>query len=89
MGPPLDQTLGTDRSLHAIVAGTRRALLSTVQRKTSLGPLITIPLLPLVTGCSAIEAIFKAGVWVGVIAVVGVIALLFGVVKYLSSKGKR
>ena len=36
--------------------------------------LITLP------GCSAIESIFKAGVWVGVIAVVaivGIIALLF------------
>ncbi len=36
--------------------------------------LITLP------GCSAIEGIFKAGIWVGVIAVVavvGIIALLF------------
>jgi hypothetical protein len=31
---------------------------------------------PLLSGCAAIEGIFKAGVWVGMIAVVVVIALV-------------
>jgi hypothetical protein len=32
------------------------------------------------TGCSAIEGIFKAGVWVGVLVVVGIIALILWLV---------
>jgi hypothetical protein len=49
----------------------------------------TFPILlmaPLVSGCAAIEGIFKAGVWVGMIAVVLVIALVgFLVVKVRGS----
>lgn len=74
-------------ALHTHRSGMRRALPQSVQKTTSLLPLLTVPLLPLVSGCSAIEAIFKAGVWVGVIAVVGVIAILFGVVRYLGTRG--
>jgi hypothetical protein len=37
------------------------------------------------SSCQAIESIFKAGVWVGVIAVVVVVALIF----WLISKAKK
>jgi hypothetical protein len=35
------------------------------------------------TGCAAIETIFKAGMWWGIILVVGVIALIFFVISKL------
>ena len=38
------------------------------------------------SSCQAIESIFKAGVWVGVIAVVVVIALIFWLI---SKAGKK
>lgn len=42
--------------------------------------MVVISALTILPGCGAIESIFKAGMWVGVIAVVaivGIIALLF------------
>jgi hypothetical protein len=36
------------------------------------------------SGCAAIEGIFKAGVWVGVIAVAIVLAVVFGLVRAFS-----
>jgi hypothetical protein len=46
-----------------------------------------IPALALsLSGCAAIEGIFKAGVWVGVIAVVIVLAVAFGLVRLLSAR---
>ena len=33
------------------------------------------------SGCAAIEGIFKAGVWVGVLAVAIVLAVVFGLVR--------
>ena len=42
----------------------------------------SLPALALtVSGCAAIEGIFKAGVWVGVIAVAIVLAVIFGLVR--------
>jgi hypothetical protein len=38
------------------------------------------------SGCAAIEGIFKAGVWVGVIAVVIVLAVAFGLVRMFSAR---
>ena len=35
------------------------------------------------TGCAAIETIFKAGMWWGIIMVVGVIALIFFIISKL------
>jgi hypothetical protein len=35
------------------------------------------------SGCEVVEGIFKAGVWVGVIAVVIVLAVAFGLVRML------
>jgi hypothetical protein len=35
------------------------------------------------SGCAAIETIFKAGMWWGIILVVGVIALIFFVISKL------
>jgi hypothetical protein len=37
-----------------------------------------------ISGCAAIEGIFKAGVWVGVIAVAIVLAVIFGLVRAFS-----
>lgn len=34
----------------------------------------------LVTGCELVEGIFKAGVWVGVLIVVGIIALIVWII---------
>jgi hypothetical protein len=48
----------------------------------------TLALVPLafsVSGCAVIEGIFKAGVWVGVIAVAIVLAVAFGLVRLMSS----
>jgi hypothetical protein len=42
------------------------------------------PLALSLSGCAAIEGIFKAGVWVGVIAVAFVLAVAFGLVRLLS-----
>jgi len=36
------------------------------------------------SGCAAVEGIFKAGMWVGVIAVAIVLAVAFGLVRLLS-----
>jgi hypothetical protein len=36
------------------------------------------------SGCAAVEGIFKAGVWVGVIAVAIVLAVAFGLVRVLN-----
>ncbi len=44
-------------------------------------------LVPLTTGCQVVEAIFKAGVWVGVLSVFAVIALLIWGVKSLFMRG--
>ena len=44
---------------------------------------------PLVlTGCTIVEDIFKAGVWVGVLLVVGVIILIIWLVSWLVSRSR-
>jgi len=48
--------------------------------RTQLASLTSILILgSLLPGCRAIGAIFKAGVWVGVLAVVAVVAIIGGV----------
>jgi hypothetical protein len=39
---------------------------------------------PSLMGCEVIEGIFKAGVWVGIVAVAVVLALAFGVTRIFS-----
>jgi hypothetical protein len=47
--------------------------------------LALIPIMALaLSGCAAVEGIFKAGVWVGVIAVAIVLAVAFGLVRVLN-----
>ncbi|QQV01254.1 MULTISPECIES: phosphatidate cytidylyltransferase [Chryseobacterium] len=46
---------------------------------------ITIMSLMLLTSCEAVETIFKAGMWWGIILVVGVIGLLL----WLFSRGRN
>lgn len=53
-------------------------------RKLTLYSLSTFSLL-LLTSCEAVETIFKAGMWWGMIIVVGIIALLL----WLFSRGKN
>ena len=36
-------------------------------------------------GCRAVEGIFKAGMWVGIVVAVLVVAAVFGVVRMMSS----
>ena len=45
----------------------------------SLVPLVLVPLVLSLSGCRVIEGIFKAGVWVGVIGILFVVALIFGI----------
>jgi hypothetical protein len=55
-------------------------------RRSQLSLVGLLPVLALsLSGCAAIEGIFKAGVWVGVIAVVIVLAVAFGLVRLLSA----
>jgi hypothetical protein len=42
--------------------------------------LVLSMLLGLFSGCQVIEGIFKAGVWVGILIVVGIIALIIWIV---------
>ena len=51
-------------------------------RATSLA--LIPPAALVLSGCAAIEGIFKAGVWVGVIAVAIVLAVVFGLVRAFS-----
>jgi len=56
-------------------------------RTASVTPALLLALAPLafsVSGCAVIEGIFKAGVWVGVIAVAMVLAVAFGLVRLMS-----
>ena len=51
----------------------------------SAPPLALIPVAAFaVSGCAAIEGIFKAGVWTGVIVVAIVLAVAFGLVRMLN-----
>jgi hypothetical protein len=43
-------------------------------------------LLPLFSSCGLIEGIFKAGVWVGILFVVGIIALVIFLISKLGGK---
>jgi hypothetical protein len=50
-----------------------------VNRQTIAAPLALISAPLLLTGCELAKGIFKAGVWVGVLGVVGVVLLaIFG-----------
>jgi hypothetical protein len=51
---------------------------------TGLGRVALVPLAFSVSGCEVIQGIFKAGVWVGVIAVAIVLAVAFGLVRMMS-----
>jgi hypothetical protein len=53
-------------------------------KKLSLYSIMMLSLLSL-TSCEAIETIFKAGMWWGIILVVGVIAIII----WLFSRGKN
>jgi uncharacterized membrane protein len=48
-------------------------------------PVILFFLLSTLAGCSVVGGIFKAGIWVGVVVVVAIIALI----AYLFSRGKK
>jgi hypothetical protein len=54
---------------------------------TSRATLFTILIGALVAteGCRAIEVIFKAGVWVGIVLAVVVVAIIFAVVRMIGS----
>jgi uncharacterized membrane protein YkvI len=54
----------------------------TINMKTFYS-LILVLMTMFYTGCAAIETIFKAGMWWGIILVVGVIALIFFIISKL------
>jgi len=49
-------------------------------------PPFVLALVMLLSGCQAIEGIFKAGVWTGIIVVVLILALVIFIVSKLFSK---
>jgi hypothetical protein len=51
----------------------------------SVHSLFLLVLLTVFSGCEVIGGIFKAGVWVGILAVVGIIALIL----FLIGRGKK
>ncbi len=53
-------------------------------KKWSLYSLMAVGLLTL-TSCEAVETIFKAGMWWGIIVVVGIIAIIL----WLFSRGRK
>ncbi len=55
--------------------------------KKFLSYLFPVLFLLLLSGCQAIGDIFKAGVWVGVLVVVGVVALIAFLISKGSNKG--
>ena len=53
-----------------------------MRTRTEVGSLVPVALVPLalaLTGCEVIEGIFKAGVWVGVLGILFLAALVFGI----------
>jgi hypothetical protein len=52
--------------------------------KKSYSLLVLLIITQLFTGCELVEGIFKAGVWVGVIIVVAVIALIIWVISRIT-----
>jgi hypothetical protein len=54
---------------------------------TSRATLLTLLIGALVAaeGCRAVEVIFKAGVWVGIVMVVVVVGIIFAVVRMIAS----
>jgi cytosine/uracil/thiamine/allantoin permease len=53
-----------------------------LKRITSLFVLLAVT--QLFTGCELVEGIFKAGVWVGIIIVVAVIALIIWIISRIT-----
>ena len=56
---------------------------SEIRRPALLAALLVV--LTFAEGCRAIEGIFKAGVWVGVIIAVSVVAIVVAIVKAIGS----
>jgi hypothetical protein len=54
-----------------------------IVRLHTVRPLLFAPFALSLSGCAVIGGIFKAGVWVGVLAVALVVGLLLGVVRML------
>jgi hypothetical protein len=54
---------------------------------TSRATLLTILIGALIAaeGCRAVEGIFKAGVWVGIVLAVVVVAIIFAVVRMIAN----
>ncbi|MFT3936668.1 MAG: hypothetical protein QM726_23790 [Chitinophagaceae bacterium] len=57
-----------------------------MKNKLSFACLLLVFLSATLTSCEAIAGIFKAGVWVGVLLVVGIIALIIFIVSRMGNK---
>ena len=63
---------------------TKAAARTAVRRIDVLTATMLLAVSVLVSGCSVIGDIFKAGVWVGIIFVVVIIAIIVGVMRMFS-----
>jgi hypothetical protein len=83
--------ISQDRSIYCVrdglFGGTRRAMSTGMQVQRSLiqFSLVVALLTPMMTGCQVVEAIFKAGLWVGILSVLTVFGLIAWGLKSLLS----
>lgn len=57
--------------------------MNSIQRSISPTLLLSVLAATSLTGCSALEGIFKAGLWVGVVGILVVVAIIGGAVALL------
>jgi hypothetical protein len=60
-----------------------RDLVASMSRPALLAALLSV--LTLAEGCRAVEGIFKAGFWVGIVLAVIVVGIVFGIVRSIGS----
>jgi hypothetical protein len=59
-----------------------------IMHKLKLLSVLTL-IITLLGGCGLIEGIFEAGFWAGIIGVLVVLLIIFGIIKLLQSMGKK
>jgi len=78
---PLDETrLQSNCGRPFVLLAPMKQKYKVLKFRALLVLLITLPVIGL-SGCQAIADIFKAGVWVGVIIVIIILAIIFGITR--------
>jgi len=54
--------------------------------RNNLSIIIVSVMLAMLTSCTVIEGIFKAGVWVGMLLVIGVVAIIIWIITKIGKK---